>query len=157
MRIRLEERILEDKGYRQIYNPETEPTTTTPQASRLRRLKPGDRLTPRRVQVVKRGMDEARLIRTLEEKGIGRPSTYALVVKRLVEHGYVRRRADGSLEVTDLGREVLAALSQAYPPLLSYAFTAEMEQALSALAQGKAAYAPTVQKVWYLLQEGNDA
>ncbi len=157
MRIRLEERILEDEGYRRVYHPEPDPATVPSQKSRLRRLKPGDHFTPRRVQVVRQGMDEARLIRALEERGIGRPSTYALVVKRLVEHGYVRRRADGALEVTDLGREVLAALSQAYPSLLSYAFTAEMERKLNALAVGKIAYTTAVQKVWSLFQEGSDA
>jgi len=154
MRIRLEERVLDDEGYRQIYQPESESIAVLPQASRLSHLKPGNRFVPRQVQIVRKGLGEAHLIRALEEKGIGRPSTYALVVTRLVEHGYVRRRSDGALEVTDLGRQVLAAVSEAYPFLASYDFTAHMEQWLDALARGQGAYTQILRSVWGALHGG---
>ncbi len=153
MRIRLEEPVLEDAGYRRAYPPETESLPIPPQASRLRGLKSGERFTPRQVQVVKKGMDEAKLIRALEEKGIGRPSTYALTITRLVDHGYLHRRPDGGLEITDFGVSVLGFLTKQYPRLFSYTFTKEMEHNLDALAQGKKAYGDVIRAVWTLLQE----
>ncbi len=153
MRIRLEERILEDAGYRRAYRPETESPPVSPQESRLRGLKSGERFTPRQVQVVKKGMDEAKLIRALEEKGVGRPSTYALTIARLLDHGYLHRRPGGGLEITDLGASVLRFLTEQYPRLFSYTFTKEMERNLDALAQGKKAYVDVIRAVWTLLQE----
>jgi DNA topoisomerase-1 len=79
---------------------------------------------------------EASLIKALEEKGIGRPSTYAPIVSTIQERGYVRRE-DGRLVPTPLGMAVNDLLVEYFPDIVDYAFTAHMEEELDAIAEGK--------------------
>ncbi|WP_427161360.1 type I DNA topoisomerase [Aliinostoc sp. HNIBRCY26] len=79
---------------------------------------------------------EPKLVQLMERKGIGRPSTYAPTVATLKHRGYVEL-AKGNLQPTPLGLEVDAFLQKALPDLLEAEFTAKMEDALDAIAQGK--------------------
>ncbi|MBD2359838.1 type I DNA topoisomerase [Anabaena minutissima FACHB-250] len=79
---------------------------------------------------------EPKLVQLMERKGIGRPSTYAPTVATLKHRSYVEL-AKGSLQPTALGLEVDAFLQKALPDLLEAEFTAKMEDALDAIAQGK--------------------
>ncbi|MGH1395833.1 MAG: type I DNA topoisomerase [Trichormus sp.] len=79
---------------------------------------------------------EPKLVQLMERKGIGRPSTYAPTVATLKHRGYVEL-AKGNLQPTALGLEVDAFLQKALPDLLEAQFTAKMEDALDAIAQGK--------------------
>ena len=80
---------------------------------------------------------EATLIRTLEEKGIGRPSTYAQIVSTIRERGYVESVA-GSLRPTELGLLVNELLVKSFEDLIRPEFTAQMEAFLDEIAAGKA-------------------
>jgi DNA topoisomerase I len=79
---------------------------------------------------------EPKLVQLMERKGIGRPSTYAPTVATLKKRGYVQLTKD-HLQPTTLGLEVDAFLQKALPDLLEAEFTAKMENALDAIAQGK--------------------
>ncbi|GBD11263.1 DNA topoisomerase 1 [bacterium HR23] len=79
---------------------------------------------------------EASLIRALEERGIGRPSTYAPIVSTIQERGYVRRE-NGRLVPTPLGFAVNDLLVHYFPNIVDYRFTAQMEEDLDAIAEGK--------------------
>lgn len=79
---------------------------------------------------------EASLIKALEERGIGRPSTYAPTVSIIQERGYVRRE-NGRLVPTPLGFAVNDLLVRHFPNIVDYAFTAQMEEDLDAIAEGK--------------------
>ncbi|MGC8737545.1 MAG: type I DNA topoisomerase [Candidatus Hydrogenedens sp.] len=79
---------------------------------------------------------EASLIRALEEKGIGRPSTYAPTMKTIRDRGYVVREK-GRLKPTPLGEEVNRLLVQLFPDILDYSFTAKMEEELDEIEDGK--------------------
>ncbi len=79
---------------------------------------------------------EASLIRTLEEYGIGRPSTYAPIISTLYARGYVKR--DGKrLVPTEIGFIVNDLLTQHFPDLINVGFTAEMEEDLDRIARGE--------------------
>ncbi|GAB2970759.1 type I DNA topoisomerase [Actinotalea caeni] len=79
---------------------------------------------------------EASLVKALEERGIGRPSTYASTISVITERGYVDRRGQ-ALVPTWLAFAVIRLLEQNYPRLVDYDFTAEMEADLDAIAQGE--------------------
>ncbi len=76
---------------------------------------------------------EASLVRTLEENGIGRPSTYAPIMGTIQERGYVEQR-EKRLYPTELGFVVNAQLVQHFPDVFDVGFTARMEEALDAIA-----------------------
>ncbi len=78
--------------------------------------------------------NDASLIRTLEEKGIGRPSTYAPTIYTLLERDYVQRK--GSLQPTELGEIVVGLLVQHFPDILDIQFTAQMEEELDKIEEG---------------------
>lgn len=78
---------------------------------------------------------EATLIKTLEEKGIGRPSTYAPTVDTILKRNYVQL-AEKRFFPTDLGQIVVDLLKQKFSGIIDYDFTAEMEEKLDRIAEG---------------------
>lgn len=90
---------------------------------------------------------EAGLVKELEKRGIGRPSTYATIMKTLEERGYVTK--DGRiLKPTDTGEIVSAFLEEHFAPYISDSFTAQMEDKLDDIAQGKLEYIPTLKSFY---------
>ncbi len=86
---------------------------------------------------------EAGLIKELEKRGIGRPSTYASIMKTLGDRGYVEKEGR-SLKPTDTGDVVSSFLEENFPTYISDTFTAEMEDELDDIAEGKREYAKTL-------------
>mgnify|MGYP001572768651 CR=1 FL=1 len=86
---------------------------------------------------------EAGLIKELEKRGIGRPSTYASIVETLVDREYVTRE-NRSLKPTDTGLVVSGFLEEHFPSYISDTFTAEMENELDDIAIGKREYEKTL-------------
>ncbi len=80
--------------------------------------------------------NDASLVRTLEEKGIGRPSTYAPTIYILLDRGYAERKS-GALAPTDLGEVVLDLLVKHFPNELDIQFTAHMEEELDKIEEGE--------------------
>lgn len=80
---------------------------------------------------------EASLIKALEENGIGRPSTYATILRTIQERSYVSRENGGSLKPTDLGFAVNDFLVGKLPELFDVGFTADMENQLDEVEAGK--------------------
>jgi len=81
---------------------------------------------------------EATLIKALEEKGIGRPSTYAPILSTIQERGYIERMPDRRLKPTDLGFIVNDLLVKHFPNEVDVGFTAQMEEKLDQIAEGEA-------------------
>ncbi len=80
---------------------------------------------------------EATLIKALEERGIGRPSTYAPILSTIQERGYVERMPDRKLKPTDLGFIVNDLLVKHFTQEVDYGFTAQMEARLDKIADGE--------------------
>ncbi|MDD3102099.1 MAG: type I DNA topoisomerase [Patescibacteria group bacterium] len=82
---------------------------------------------------------EAGLVKELEKREIGRPSTYAYIIKTINDRGYVTK--DGkTLHPTDTGEVVSDFLENNFPKYISDSFTAEMENELDEIAEGKIKY-----------------
>ncbi len=79
---------------------------------------------------------EASLIKALEEKGIGRPSTYATIISTIKERDYVRQEQN-QLRPTELGLLVNELLTSHFPDIIDVEFTARMEEALDRIEEGK--------------------
>ncbi len=150
-------------GYRQLYqesrdNGEEEdegknplPDLTANDALALLELLPEQRFTeppPR--------YTEASLVRTLEEKGIGRPSTYAPTMATIQERDYATK--DGRyLRPTDLGFVVNDLLVEHFPEFVDEGFTAEMEEELDEIASGERSWEPVVEQFYRPLERALDA
>lgn len=78
---------------------------------------------------------EASLVKELEEKGIGRPSTYASIMTTIVEKGYTEKN-QGRFFPTELGRVVTDLLVENFPDIMNVEFTASMEEKLDAIEEG---------------------
>jgi DNA topoisomerase-1 len=90
---------------------------------------------------------EAGLIKELEKRGIGRPSTYASTIETLVERNYVER-SGRTLTPTDTGDVVSSFLEEHFADYISDSFTAQMETELDEIAEGTKEY-PIVLGHWY--------
>lgn len=89
--------------------------------------------------------NEASLIRAMEKHGIGRPSTYAPTIKTIVDRGYVRRNPkDRRLIPSDLGLLVTAKLKIHFPDVVSLSYTAEVEEKLDSIAEGRSKWVKVV-------------
>ena len=80
---------------------------------------------------------EASLVRALEEKGIGRPSTYAPTITTIITRGYVSREKK-RLYPTELGRMVTAMMEEYFEDIIDTEFTAELEDKLDTVEEGGA-------------------
>ena len=86
---------------------------------------------------------EAGLIKELEKRDIGRPSTYASIIKTIEDRGYVEK-INKALVPTDTGDVVSSFLENNFANYISDTFTAEMEDKLDLIAEGKAEYLKTL-------------
>ena len=82
---------------------------------------------------------EAGLVKELEKRGIGRPSTYASIIKTIVDRGYVTKETK-ALVPTDTGDVVSSFLEKNFGEYISDTFTAKMEDDLDEIANGKETY-----------------
>lgn len=80
---------------------------------------------------------QASLIKELDEKGIGRPSTYAAIISNILDREYVSQNESRQLLPTDLGLLVTDLLVESFPDILNVEFTASMEDELDKIEIGK--------------------
>jgi DNA topoisomerase I len=90
---------------------------------------------------------EASLVKTLEEYGIGRPSTYASIISTLQDRGYALLDKKRFVP-TDLGRMVNGFLTQHFDPYIDYEFTARMEDQLDFISNGEREWVPVLNEFW---------
>ena len=108
---------------------------------RLPPLKVGDVVTARQLEADDHSTNpparytEASLVKALEERGIGRPSTYASIMSTIVDRGYVWKRGS-ALVPSFLAYAVIRLLAEHFTNLVDYDFTARMEEVLDRIAGG---------------------
>jgi DNA topoisomerase I len=90
---------------------------------------------------------EATLVKTLEEYGIGRPSTYASIISTLQNRGYAEL-IDRRFSPTDIGRVVNKFLTQHFTQYVDYDFTARLEDELDEISRGEKEWVPVMQAFW---------
>ncbi|MHB8540990.1 MAG: type I DNA topoisomerase [Candidatus Acidiferrales bacterium] len=90
---------------------------------------------------------EATLVKELEEKGIGRPSTYASIISTIVEREYVNKD-QGRFTPTLLGEKVSDLLVKSFEDIFDVGFTARLEDELDEIEEGKLAWRKSVKGFW---------
>jgi DNA topoisomerase-1 len=90
---------------------------------------------------------EASLVKALEERGIGRPSTYASIISTLLNRKYAEMKGR-ALKPTDGGRVVSGFLTSHFTRYVDYDFTAHMEDELDQIARGECAWVPVLEEFW---------
>ncbi len=96
--------------------------------------------------------NEATLVKALEAKEIGRPSTYASIISTIQEREYITKEQRRLLP-TDVGRLVNELLIQGFPDIVDVEFTKEMEQKLDTIAEGKVDWVNTLGEFYPPFQE----
>ena len=92
---------------------------------------------------------QADLVALMRERGIGRPSTYATIIQKLLDRGYVREsKTKRRLFPTPLGIKVYEYLSTNFPDLVSEKRTRELEETLDAIADGKKDYQEAIRETY---------
>ena len=91
---------------------------------------------------------EASLIKELEDRAIGRPSTYASIMGTILDRGYVFKRGT-ALVPSFLAFAVVTLLEQHFEHLIDYDFTAQMEEALDEIARGEAERVPWLRRFYF--------
>jgi len=120
----------------------TLPQVTEGQTLRLDTLRPEQHFTeppPR--------YNDATLVKDLEEKGIGRPSTYASIISTLVEREYVTKD-QGRFSPTMLGERVSVLLVKSFEDIFDVTFTARLEEELDEIEDGKLPWREAVREFW---------
>jgi DNA topoisomerase I len=118
------------------------PRVTEGQMLRLDQIRPDQHFTeppPR--------YTEATLVKDLEEKGIGRPSTYASIISTIVEREYVKKD-QGRFTPTMLGERVSDLLVKAFDDVFDVTFTARLEEELDEIEEGKLPWRDAVREFW---------
>ncbi len=129
-------------GYRAVYIESTDDEQETPE-SVLPVLKDGDAVAFTAVDASQHFTQpparytEASLVKTLEEKGIGRPSTYAPTITTIIARGYVSREKK-RLYPTELGRMINSMMIEYFAPIVDTEFTASLEDKLDTVEEGNA-------------------
>jgi len=90
---------------------------------------------------------EATLVKDLEEKGIGRPSTYAAIISTIVEREYVKKD-QGRFTPTMLGERVSVLLVKSFEDVFDVTFTARLEEELDEIEDGKLHWREAVKEFW---------
>lgn len=90
---------------------------------------------------------EASLVKTLEEKGIGRPSTYAPTISTIIDRGYVEKN-EKKLFATELGKIVTKLLVDNFGDIVNVEFTAGMESKLDDVEEGKVQWKQVVKEFY---------
>lgn len=153
------------RGFLQVYDDvveESEKEADADPASKLpANLKAGERasltnLFPNQHFTKPPGrFTESSLVKELEAKGIGRPSTYALIVDTILARKYVEQR-DRRLYPTELGIAVNKILVKSFPHIFNVHFTAKMEEELDTIASGKSSYRQVMEDFYHPFMKSVD-
>ena len=125
-------------GYQNVYNTEEEKVKNTPNLSGIEK---GDKLALQGLEVKQHFTEppshytESLLVKTMEDNGIGRPSTYAPTISTLLNRRYITKEQK-NLYITELGEAVNGIMETAFPEIVDIEFTANMESLLDSIGDG---------------------
>ncbi|KKS94186.1 MAG: topoisomerase I protein [Parcubacteria group bacterium GW2011_GWA2_43_13] len=138
--------IIKFPGFMKVYSMKTEekllPQLSEKEKLDLQELNPEQHFTeppPR--------YTEASLVKALEERGIGRPSTYAPTISTIIERNYVEKE-EKKLKPTEIGTIVNDVLVEHFPKIVDFEFTAKMEQDLDEIADNHKEWVPMMKEFY---------
>ena len=147
-----------DPGFMAVYQEDVDDKKGGNDESMLPPMKEGDSCTLNDVRADQHFTEppprysEASLVKALEEHGIGRPSTYATIISTLQAREYVTLEKK-RFYPTDVGRVVIEFLTDNFNAYVDYAFTADLEDELDAVARGEKDWIPVMNEFWKPFQK----
>lgn len=151
---RAEGSVLKFPGFRTLYmeatddaNGEDEETAQLPEVSKDDVLEFMGLLPEQHFTQPPPRYSEATIIKTLEQQGIGRPSTYAPIIGTIQERDYVRKEG-GRFVPTKLGIAVTGLLTAHFPEVMNVGFTAQVEEDLDDIASGEREWTPVLRQFY---------
>lgn len=145
--------VIADPGFMMVYLEGQDEAKTDSDEKLLPPLKQGDVIKLLEIRPEQHFTEppprftEASLVKTLEEYGIGRPSTYASIIYTLKQRGYVEFEQK-QFTPTDVGRVVNNFLTKHFKDYVDYDFTARLEDELDAVSRGEKEWLPLMKKFW---------
>src|ERR1700691_3415023 len=139
--------------YQSVLEEEEKEDQSDSEARTLPRVTEGENLTLEKIRPDQHFTEppprytEATLVKDLEEKGIGRPSTYAAIISTIVEREYVIKD-QGRFTPTLLGEKVSGLLVKAFEDIFDVGFTARLEDELDEIEEGKLTWRTAVGEFW---------
>ena len=140
-------------AYQSVLEEEEKEDQSDSEARTLPRVTEGEKLALEKIRPDQHFTEppprytEATLVKDLEEKGIGRPSTYAAIISTIVEREYVIKD-QGRFTPTLLGEKVSGLLVKAFEDIFDVGFTARMEDELDEIEEGKLGWRAAVKEFW---------
>ena len=134
--------ILKFKGFMTLYVEDRDDKTNEDLESKIPELTIGETLKQDKLETKQSFTEpparytEASLVKALEEKGIGRPSTYATIISTIIDRHYVEKNQK-QLAPTELGKVVNKLLVESFPDIINVEFTANIENQFDEVAEGK--------------------
>src|SRR4051794_29656401 len=149
-------KVIEFPGFLRVYveDADDDETDREDKERRLPRVSEGDSLTATSMEPDGHATKpparytEATLVKELEEREIGRPSTYASIIGTILDRGYVRKRGT-ALVPSFLAFAVVRLLEEHFNRLVDYEFTARMEDDLDRIANGDAQMVPWLRRFYF--------
>lgn len=129
------------QGYMALYEESSDDKSENAKESKLPTLTVGEKLELRELIPSQHFTEpparytEASLVKFLEEKGIGRPSTYTPIITLIISRGYVKREGKAFVP-TSLGEITTKVMKEKFPDIVDYKFTAQMEDKLDEIENG---------------------
>ncbi|MDQ3287831.1 MAG: DNA topoisomerase I [Pseudomonadota bacterium] len=147
-------------GFLAVYEEgkDTKTADEEDEGRKLPTMKTGDRIPLERIHTDQHFTEppprfsEASLVKTLEEHGIGRPSTYASIIATLLFRKYVELE-NRRFRPSDVGRAVSNFLSSHFTQYVDYDFTARLEDELDAVSRGEEEWIPLMRRFWTPFKE----
>ena len=145
--------VLKFPGFRTLYLESRDEGDAEESSNSLPEMAPGDRLNCQQLEANQHftqpppRFTEATLVKAMEERGIGRPSTYAPTIGVLLARNYVAKEQN-SLHPTDLGKTVSDLLTEYFAEIMDPDFTAQMEEKLDEVSQGEQEWVPMLHEFY---------
>jgi len=139
--------VVKFDGWKKLFKKDKEELQALPE------LKVGEKLTKKKIESLQKftqppaRFNDASLIKELEKRGIGRPSTYAAIISTIIDRRYVDQK-DKKFFPTSIGKAVVDFLMENFPREMQYEFTAKMEDSLDDIASGKLKWMEMLSKFW---------
>ena len=139
--------VVKFDGWKKLFVKEKEELQALPE------MKVGEKLRKEKVESLQKftqpapRFNDASLIKELEKKGIGRPSTYAAIISTIIDRRYVEQK-EKKFFPTSIGKAVVDFLMTNFPREMEYDFTAKMEDSLDDIANGKLPWMEMLSKFW---------
>ena len=133
---------LKFKGFMTLYVEDRDEKTNEDEETKMPELKSGEEVKKEKLEPKQSFTEppprytEASLVKALEEKGIGRPSTYATIISTIIDRRYIQKEQK-QLVPTDLGKVVNKLLVENFTDIINVEFTAGIENQFDNIAEGK--------------------